>query len=452
MMTQQKQTSIGRTPPLLQFPPPKQLKWGVALFLVGMGLMGTCRQVSFYKQSLLSSSRGLGSSSVDLLSTISKYTRPKRSNTNYFGMHARQLRKEAKLLQETIWKTIDLSQQPYDKKDGTFPFAFHFFTFGTYQYNETLRRLERQANHSGYFQSVTVHRPWTLPLLDELRDTNEDANLILNHTVGYRNGGGYWLWRFPLLETILASVPIGEYFMLLDAGSSLQPQNPAANAKLIQWLQEIQTDSNSTAGQEIINFNLGEEYPELYWTTHRVFEAFGQHVDYNATMNATDFKDSTANNNNTTWKPALQGQFEGGGLIARNGPQIRELLAKIYTALEPDPWIITNKYNEETKALYPKFQDNRHDQSLLSVACKLTNYCNSKPQSLPLTKDHPVLKTKRRHPPRHVVAELEATELKTIELLALPTAAVEPPLLFGYYKTMFHQFLHNNIKGATQQS
>ena len=39
--------------------------------------------------------------------------------------------------------------------------------------------------------------------------------------------------------------------------------------------------------------------------------------------------------------------------------------------IEVDPWLITDKYNEEAKHMNPGFKDNRHDQSIQSVAKKL---------------------------------------------------------------------------------
>jgi hypothetical protein len=39
--------------------------------------------------------------------------------------------------------------------------------------------------------------------------------------------------------------------------------------------------------------------------------------------------------------------------------------------LERDPWLFTDKYNEEAKRLHPEFIDNRHDQSILSVSRKM---------------------------------------------------------------------------------
>ena len=36
-----------------------------------------------------------------------------------------------------------------------------------------------------------------------------------------------------------------------------------------------------------------------------------------------------------------------------------------------DPWMITDKYNGETKKTNPSFKENRHDQSIMSVSRKL---------------------------------------------------------------------------------
>ena len=65
------------------------------------------------------------------------------------------------------------------------------------------------------------------------------------------------------------------------------------------------------------------------------------------------------------------GQIEGGTLLMQKGPHLRSWLKIIQDALLQDPWIITDKYNDEEKALNPRFRDNRHDQSISSVSRKI---------------------------------------------------------------------------------
>ena len=55
----------------------------------------------------------------------------------------------------------------------------------------------------------------------------------------------------------------------------------------------------------------------------------------------------------------------------QKGPHLRSWLKIIKDILLQDPWLITDKYNDETKALTPDFNDNRHDQSLSSLSRKI---------------------------------------------------------------------------------
>lgn len=46
-------------------------------------------------------------------------------------------------------------------------------------------------------------------------------------------------------------------------------------------------------------------------------------------------------------------------------------MQKATTILEEDPWLFTDKYNVNAKQVNPDFVENRHDQSISSVARKL---------------------------------------------------------------------------------
>ena len=64
-------------------------------------------------------------------------------------------------------------------------------------------------------------------------------------------------------------------------------------------------------------------------------------------------------------------QFEANTLVIQKGPHYRKWMKLCWEVYLRDPWMITDKYNEETKKINPSFKENRHDQSIMSVSRKL---------------------------------------------------------------------------------
>jgi hypothetical protein len=166
-------------------------------------------------------------------------------------------------------------------------------------------------------------------------------------------GGGYWLWKFPLLEHMLRqATSVDEYIFYVDAGCSIL--STSSQGSMDRWLTALEKSN-----KEILRF----EYPkirfEIKWCVTPLFHAF----------NLSCNKDE---NRGSIWKECMGNQLPATGFIVRNGVAAREMLAMIYDALAVDPWIITDVYGAETRAKDPRgFNENRHDQCLLSIATKL---------------------------------------------------------------------------------
>lgn len=211
------------------------------------------------------------------------------------------------------------------------PFPLHFSTYSNDRMNITRDRLLHQAQRSGWFKSAYAFSPSDLP-----QEFTEEFKDILN----LRRGAGYWIWRFPILEMMMDRIPEGDFFVFLDAGCWI---NPYAEPKLLNWLHQL----NSSDYDEI-GFKM--PYIEHRFTTDHLFNAFGISND---SPLRTD------------------GQMYGGILIMRKGPHLRLILRSIYEVLRKDPYLITDEYNKEAKIRDIEFDENRHDQSVHSLARKV---------------------------------------------------------------------------------
>lgn len=212
-----------------------------------------------------------------------------------------------------------------------FPFPLHFSTYSNDRMRNTRERLLREAQRTGWFTSTYAFTPLDLP--DRFTQEYHD---ILNMS----RGGGYWIWRFAVLDLMIDRIPEGDFFVFLDAGCAI---NPYAKHRLLLWLHKL-----SVSEYDEIGFKM--HYKEYQWTTNHLFEAF--EIPKNSDLR-------------------YSGQLYGGILIMRNGPHLRRILQSIYQVLAKDPYLITDMYNREAKILEREFRENRHDQSIHSLARKV---------------------------------------------------------------------------------
>jgi hypothetical protein len=173
--------------------------------------------------------------------------------------HAHELEQKANQMQETRQKDI----QAYDanrrlqrsttiteatmggpgnsqqQRSTRFPdYNLHFFTYANNFLNSTKARLVLQAKRSNFFQTVTALGPEYLP-----QDFSEQYDNIINQ----RTGGGYYLWRYPIFEHILQSIPPYDYFFFLDAGCTVLS---TGGDEMLQWLQALEQASSITTEEE----------------------------------------------------------------------------------------------------------------------------------------------------------------------------------------------------------
>jgi hypothetical protein len=214
------------------------------------------------------------------------------------------------------------------------PQSVHFRTYGDDNYNWTKARIVQEALDTGWFASVKALGP---------DDLTADFKKKFEDILKLPRGGGYWIWKYDVIEQALESMNEGDFLVYLDAGSGVNKGGEKRFREYLKMVNESQYD--------MLCFEL--PMAEYKWTTQRTFRAFNV---------SQEDRDIPIRNT---------GQIEGGTLLMQKGPHLRSWLKIIQDALLQDPWIITDKYNGEEKALNPGFKDNRHDQSISSVSRKI---------------------------------------------------------------------------------
>ena len=208
----------------------------------------------------------------------------------------------------------------------------HFITYGDERFEHSRKELSSQAQNTGWFDSVRVYTPDDIP--SELREKYADI-------LATERGGGYWVWKPLIIQDALSTMKEGDILVYADAGCRL---NSKARKRFDEYIDMLQAQQEV----DVLSFQLEEVHVEDRWTTEAIFRHFGV---------PPGGPERTSR------------QILGGIRIFRNGPHVRRWLKRVLGALETDRWLFSDKYNDDGNA--PDFADNRHDQSIMSLADKL---------------------------------------------------------------------------------
>jgi len=212
--------------------------------------------------------------------------------------------------------------------------SLYFITYGDKEFQHSKDRLVNQVRDMKIFQSA---RAFTRSQLEH------DPNFIqwkkpLEHVWVAKRGGGYWIWKPYIINRTLYEIKERDVLVYADAGSS-------AYASGVPLLMEY-IDNIDTSNYGILSFQMS--HIERTWTTRQLFENF---------------------NLTTTSSHALSGQYHSTYIVFVNVAHARRLVAQWLETIHTHPGLVTDVYNDQGQG--PYFRDNRHDQSVFSLVCKL---------------------------------------------------------------------------------
>ncbi|EED87604.1 predicted protein [Thalassiosira pseudonana CCMP1335] len=207
----------------------------------------------------------------------------------------------------------------------------HFRTYADERFVKSKRRILQEANETGWFKTVQGLGP---------EDLSESFRNRFREILELKRGGGYWIWKYAVIEQTLKEMEDGDFLVYLDAGSSINKGGELRFRDYLEMVDESEYD--------MICIQL--RFPEHRWTTKHVFDAF------NVTKSDTGIY--------------YTGQYEGGTLLMQKGPHLMKWLSKVNEVLTKDAWLITDKYNNKAREFDNQFKEGRHDQSISSVSRK----------------------------------------------------------------------------------
>jgi len=217
--------------------------------------------------------------------------------------------------------------------------TIHFRTYGNDVFTNSRERIVREANSTGWFTSAKYWTPEDLSV--EFREKYKEI-------LELERGGGYYIWKFDLIaQTMAKDLSEGDILVYLDSGSHVDKGGEKRFFEYVKMVNESKYD--------MLGFQLHPNQGEYKWITHRLLNAFNV---------------SAKNNTDIVHSP----QLESGTLLLQKGPHYEKWMELCTSVIDIDPWMITDKYNKETKYLNPQFKENRHDQSIMSLARKKLGY------------------------------------------------------------------------------
>ena len=207
----------------------------------------------------------------------------------------------------------------------------HLITYGDSIYEETKQRLYNQASNLGWFDTITSYSP---------EDLDEEFKKKFKDILSHPRGGGYWIWKPYIINKHLEMIKDDDILIYLDAGCYINPKGFERFKEYIELLKNSE--------EACISFQMNHHI-EKKWTTKEIFEYL------NINSGSKDIIES--------------GQIIATVKMFRKCANSINIISVWLNALHANPLLFTDHYNKNKQCEI--FIDNRHDQSICSVLCKL---------------------------------------------------------------------------------
>jgi len=206
----------------------------------------------------------------------------------------------------------------------------YFITYGDQNYLSSKQRIVKEAINCGYLDHVQAYGREDLP-----EDFIKKTEPYINHS----RGGGYWMWKAPILLKTFEKMNDGDYCVYVDCGCTVNPQG---KERLHEFLKMIDNTESGIFRYE----HVGTE--EHWHTNSKVFEFFGK-------LDDMDFRKRDI--------------LMAGVLIFKKNKNSQRYLERLLEITQTAPYLFSDEYNDYKK--YEKNQVHRHDQSVSSCLVKL---------------------------------------------------------------------------------
>ena len=204
----------------------------------------------------------------------------------------------------------------------------HFVSYGDNKFKIARQRIYNEALNTNWFHSIKCY---------DKEDLSTSFKKKFKNILSMKRGGGYWIWKFDIIINKLKEIDNEEFLIYVDSGCTI---NSNGSKRLNEYIEMIKNNKN-----KIISFQM--HHHENVWTTKQIFDSFN--ISENDPIQTS-------------------GQYIGGVLIMQKCDAVIKMFEDCLNKITKDPLIITDSYNKNQRKV---FKDNRHDQSILSIARKI---------------------------------------------------------------------------------
>ena len=216
----------------------------------------------------------------------------------------------------------------------------HFISYGDDRPN-AVSRIKKQAESFNTFSTIDVY--FNNNIYDD--EFKKKYSYVLNQ----KRGGGYWLWKYYLIDKKIKEIDDGEYIIYCDAGCELNNKGIKRYYEYLDMLKE--------SNYGFISFPLlwnkkkmpppNKGFTDKNYTVRQLFDYLK--IDINSEIAGTP-------------------QYVGGIQVIKKCPHSLKILDEYRKVLEYDQKLITDFYNNKGQGFF--FKENRHDQSIWSLLRK----------------------------------------------------------------------------------
>lgn len=236
-----------------------------------------------------------------------------------------------------------LSQDYHFDRFKKYVFKAHFVTFADSRLKISLDRIQKQAQDMNYYDNITIYN-----------ETGLDNNFIdhfKDKMIFGSRGFGYWCWKPQIILQELYKMNDNDILQYSDAGCHI---NKNGYEKLIEYFN-IANDSGILAFQSrsksaTPNDIKGHFLPEYQWTK-------GDILDYFNVRNNIDILKT--------------GQIGSGIIFIKKCEKSIKIIQEWLKSYYYDYSLADDSLSKAQNI--DGFIENRHDQSILSILCKINN-------------------------------------------------------------------------------
>jgi hypothetical protein len=142
------------------------------------------------------------------------------------------------------------STEPFDSSR---PYKVHLVVFASSNFTNTLKRIKKEAEDSGFFDYIHAFTEKDFP-----EYINKHSAFIQSNKRGY----GYWIWKPYCVKYVLDKLNEGDVLVYLDAGSTI---NPKGVKRFNEYIDMCKKSEHKNVSFQYTNFIENE------WTKNDIF-------------------------------------------------------------------------------------------------------------------------------------------------------------------------------------